>query len=152
VRLPRGSESRRIVAAVLVGASLVLASSPAVLTAQRLLTSPGNWNADYEIASGLLAMGLRAGDHVGTLGWAYDAYWARLARVRIVAETPQPDVVDFWSETPEKRRAVYDAFRKAGARLLLTEWVPATATADGWRAASAAGWYAYWLDAPGGGR
>src|SRR5262249_51913906 len=35
----------------------------------------GRVRSVYEIASSLLAMGLRAGDHVGTLGWAYDAYW-----------------------------------------------------------------------------
>jgi hypothetical protein len=29
-----------------------------------------------------------AGEHVGGVGWTYSAYWARMARVRIVAEVP----------------------------------------------------------------
>jgi hypothetical protein len=147
VRVPLSEESRRFARALMVGASLVLGLRVAVPVVVRgVITHPAAVNVDYEIESGLAKMGLQANDRVGTLGWAYDSYWARLAHVRIVAETPSPDLSTFWSETPEGRRSVYDAFRKAGVRVIVTDSVPATSAADGWQAVRPGGPYAYWLD------
>jgi hypothetical protein len=146
VSMPQSNEVRRLGRALMAGASLVLALRVAVPVAYGVILSPATVNIDYEIANSLDRMGLRAGDRVGTLGWAFDSYWARLARVRIVAETPGPDVLTFWSETPETRRSVYDTFRKAGVRVIVAEWVPMTPAAEGWQAIRPGGPYAYWLD------
>jgi hypothetical protein len=92
----------------------------------------------YIIAEHLLHAGLRAGDKIAYIGPAVDADWARLARVKIVAEIPliyervqrpmnntlrpnTQDTVGFWTTTPERRAAILDGFRRAGARLLVTD-------------------------------
>lgn len=163
VRLPSSEESRRFARVLMVGASLVLGLRVAAPIVRAVVTSPAAVNVDYEIASGLAKMGLHANDRVGTLGWAFDSYWARLAHVRVVAEMPPtyplrvssmiqsarepaPNVLTFWSDTPEARRSVYDAFRKAGVRVIVTNSVPLTSAADGWLAVRPGGPYAYWLD------
>jgi hypothetical protein len=146
VSLPPFEEVRRLGRALVVGASLVLALAVAVPVVYGVVISRATVNVDYEIARGLVRMGLRAGDRVGTMGWAFDSYWARLAHVRIVAETPGPDVLTFWSDTPEGRRLVYDAFRRAGVRVIVAESIPATTAADGWQVVRPGGPYAYWLD------
>ena len=146
VRLPSSEESHRFARALIIGASLVLGLRVAVPIVRAVVVGPPAVNVDYEIASGLTKMGLHADDHVGTLGWAFNSYWARLAHVRIVAETPGYDVATFWSDTPEGRRSVYDAFRKAGVRVIVTNAVPSTSAADGWQPVRPGGPYAYWLD------
>ena len=146
VRLPSSEESFRFARALMVGASLVLGLRVAVPIARAVVIGPAAVNVDYEIASSLTKMGLHANERVGTLGWAFDSYWARLAHVRIVAETPGYDVSTFWSDTPEGRRSVYDAFRKAGVRVIVTNSVPSTSAADGWQPVRPGGPYAYWLD------
>ena len=70
VRVPSSEEVRRLTRALMVGASLVLGLQVAVPVVRGLVTSPAAVNLDYEIASGLAKMGLRANDRVGTLGWA----------------------------------------------------------------------------------
>ena len=47
------------------------------------------------IADELRSAGLQAGDSVAFVGYSYSAYWARLARVRIVAEVRPEEVVSF---------------------------------------------------------
>jgi hypothetical protein len=145
VRMPASEEALRLARGLVVGASLVLGLQVAVPVVRGLASGSAAVNLDDEIATGLVKMGLHPNDRVGTLGWAFDAYWARLARVRIVAETPAPDVVTFWSETPDTRRSVYDAFRGAGVRVIVSESVPATSAAAGWQAIRPGGPYAYWL-------
>ena len=71
-----------------------------------------------EIAKELTRAGIRPGDPVAVIGEGYGAYWARLARARIIAEVP--DVDRFWSATPENRRECLDRFRTAGARAVVT--------------------------------
>jgi hypothetical protein len=163
VRLPSSEEARQFARALMVGASIVLGLRTTVPIVGEIVVSPTAVNVDYEIASGLIKMGLHANDRVGTLGWAFHFYWARLAHVRIVAEMPPiyplrrssliqsirepaPIISRFWSDTPEARRSVYNAFRKAGVRVIVTDSVPSTSAADGWLAVRPGGPYAYWLE------
>lgn len=146
VRLPEREHVPRMAAAILIGASMVLALDTMMWSARRLATDSGR-HVDYEIAAALTTAGIRPGDQVGSVGFAFDAYWARLAGVRIVAEIPTPDVPTFWSDTAAGRAAVYDAFRRAGIRILVAPDAPDTAAAVGWQRLGVDRHAVYWLEA-----
>jgi hypothetical protein len=72
---------------------------------------------------------------VGIIGSGWDAMmWAREARLRIVAQIPLESTSEFWQiQNPRGKAEVYDAFRKAGARAVVTEETPPSSGFDDWQ-------------------
>ncbi len=95
-------------------------------------------NIHWLLAQQFRSMGLCPGDKVAYLGPGMHAEWARLDGVRVVAEVPltysrnrsflnnleidNPDQVEAFFKTDEAgRQRVLDAFRKVGAKMLVTD-------------------------------
>jgi hypothetical protein len=90
------------------------------------------------VAEQLHAMGIEPGDHVALIGDGIHAYWARLAKVRIVAEVPHSldsqasdSAAVFWNSSPERKQAVLDVLRSTGAKAVVTDTPPSTVP-PGW--------------------
>jgi hypothetical protein len=81
------------------------------------------------IADGLLRLGVERGDRVAFIGYSFSAFWARLARVRIIAGLEPRYEQDFWSDH-EQQSAVLEAFGTAGAVAAVAR---ATAVSPGWQ-------------------
>jgi hypothetical protein len=76
-------------------------------------------HSEWSVACYLHSQGLREGDSIGFVGFTFDAYWARLARLRIVAEVPEGQAPRFWSAGDSVRNAALDSFASAGARAVV---------------------------------
>ena len=96
-----------------------------------------------EVAQMLQELGISPGDKVGVIGYAYDSFWARLARVRIVAEMLEADAVDFWRGDEALQRGVLQAFFDAGAKVVVAEYVPDDTTLSGWQRVGDSNYYIY---------
>lgn len=93
--------------------------------------SPPAWPG--EVAETLWQQGLEPGDTVAVMGYAFDSYWARLARLKIVAEMP-PEYTDrFWWSEPALQQQVVEAFARTGAEAIVAEYVPSHADVTGWQ-------------------
>lgn len=108
-----------------------LAARPAADPASVAAARPPSWPG--EVAEGLLALGVRPGDQVGVIGYAFDSFWARLARVRIVAEMPGGEAGEFWRGDAEVQARVLAAFAEAGVSAIVAEDVPGEAVLPGWQ-------------------
>jgi hypothetical protein len=110
--------------AILAGAALAVH----VVGIFRPVPSPHDRFGD--VAEGLLRMGGKGGDRVAVLEYGSDDHspWARLVRMRIIGEVASsdehPNEKAFWSSAPRDRKAVFDAFREAGVRLVVSREVP----------------------------
>ena len=89
------------------------------------LAIPGNgpnstWQ-DAMAAEELERMGLQAGDKVAVIGDGTGAYWARLAKLRIVAEIMDANhgSVEFWSAPNDVQQHVYETFGRTKAKLIV---------------------------------
>ena len=97
--------------------------------------------ADHpEIAAALQEMGIAAGAPVAFVGYSYSAYWARLARLKIVAEIHPEDVERFWTVDEAARSSVLRAFRKAGAKVVVTEPPTTAGVPAGWAGIGSTGY------------
>jgi hypothetical protein len=101
------------------------------------------------IAERLRQEGLKPGDRVAYIGSSMDADWARLDQVKIVAEVPviwdrQPvlmrrvlannrEIDAFWHASREQQERVYEAFRKAGAAMVVADRLPKDVETPGWQ-------------------
>ncbi|HEY1264894.1 MAG TPA: hypothetical protein VGF06_15305 [Terriglobales bacterium] len=113
-----------------------------------------NATPDYAIAEELQQLGLRPGDKVASIGYDYQAYWAYLDRLSIVAEIPAGSSCGFWRAAPERQTALMHNLAAAGAKAVIANAGTGVKVAGadpqcarpgaGWRLAS--GDYVYFLD------
>jgi hypothetical protein len=95
---------------VTAGVAFDVVTEPAIDRVQRNL----------RVASALHEAGLESGSEIGFIGNAYTAYWARLGRLRIIADIPRKHVGENWSVDDERNTIALDAFRRAGAQAVVT--------------------------------
>jgi hypothetical protein len=88
---------------------------------------------DVVAAEQLQKMGLQPGDKVAVIGDGTGAYWARLAKLRIVAEVMDANhgSTEFWRSSEEIRQKVYAAFSQTGAGLAVASCPPSKE--NGWQ-------------------
>lgn len=91
----------------------------------------------WVLAEQAAAAGIQPGMRVAIVGSkAEHAYWARLARARIVAQIR--DEAGFWRSAPEVRDAIDAVLGRSGVQAIVASWIPATPPPDGWRRLTAA--------------
>ena len=162
IRLPASAEAHRLVRAAgiamlllvyvnigtlyldglqaLAGKQSVPAAGPPSTGTRATSTSP------WAIASELDVLGIKPGDKVAFVGYSFDAFWARLARVQIVAETQ--DAGAFWMADEATRAQVIQAFASTDAMAIVAEPSLWNISAEGWQPIAQTGYLVYFLDQP----
>lgn len=95
------------------------------------------------VARTLQELGVGQGDKVGVIGYAYDSFWARLARVRIIAEMLKADAEEFWRGDETLRQSVMQAFANSGVDAVVAEFVPDYAGLRDWHQVENSNYYIY---------
>jgi hypothetical protein len=86
---------------------------------------------EYEIAAlGLRDIGLRSGDRLAIVGYAYNCYYARYDRLRVVAQIP--DAHEFWRLNPPELKSLAERLTSIGVKAVVVENPNASALA-GWK-------------------
>jgi hypothetical protein len=152
VRLPDLPESRRLLACVTIAIVTVLVITASFSTALSGMSTAnemikGKYNLwPYEhrqVADSLKRIGVQPGDKVAVIGYAFENSWARLARVRIVAELPSK--VDYWASDSLVKSQVIQTFARTGARVIITIGIPNSASNKGWQKIKNTSYYFYVL-------
>jgi len=110
---------------------------------QKSQFSGGSSALPPEVAHGLIELGLEPGDRVGLIGYPFTAFWARLARLKIVAEMRPQDAAGFWNSDPARQDEALLAFANARARAVVAEPFPAASEDPGWRQVGETGYRVY---------
>jgi hypothetical protein len=121
------SRVRRATAAVVTVSLIAYCAAELVKEAGAGAGIPAQW----PVAAALAKEGLRQGDAVASVGTTISHSWPRLARVRVVAETPDDCV--FWTADANTQRAVLERARSAGARAMVSSTPPCVTPGEGWR-------------------
>jgi hypothetical protein len=106
-------------------------------------------NFNWMMARRMAEVGLKPGDRIAFIGLAKDADWMRMLGCRTVAEVPivyesgtgllnsfvwnQKNIKAFLESDEAGRERVYEAFRKAGAVMVIGVPFPDSETAHGWK-------------------
>jgi hypothetical protein len=98
------------------------------------------------VAHTLKDLGVNPGDEVGVIGYAYDSFWARLARVRIEAEMLEEDAMDLWRGDDVLQQEVLQSFAGVGLKAVVAENVPDYARLNGWHQVENSNYYVYRFD------
>jgi hypothetical protein len=140
--------ARRVLAACAVALAISavykVAAGTMAATPYRTVADRTTWTiADRDVARELRRLGVMPGDRLAYIGDSIDAYWAHLAGVRIVAETPSEDVDRFFALP--SRQSVYQAMASTGAKAVVAARVWSDPEED-WRPLGATGYSIRFLD------
>jgi 4-amino-4-deoxy-L-arabinose transferase-like glycosyltransferase len=124
LRLPATKEFRKLALGATLTLLFTVGASLGLSTANDLLQIRHRPHPHWEVAQGLRQMGIRPGDLVGRVGGTLPAEWARLLRVRVVAEIPRDKAEDFWSSGPVVQARVIESFSKTGATAIVAQQIP----------------------------
>jgi hypothetical protein len=80
---------------------------------------------------------------VAVIGYGVGSFWARLARVQIVAEMLGWQADDFWLGDSALQSDVLQAFANTGAEAIVAENVPSYASLTGWHRIGNTSYYVY---------
>ncbi|HBB31241.1 MAG TPA: hypothetical protein DDZ80_28230 [Cyanobacteria bacterium UBA8803] len=143
IRLPNSQESKRLIIGMTLGLLLLIGGE-----FTDIWQNPGE-PIHWKIAQGLQQLGVEAGEPVAILGSYHDGsryYWARLARVKIVAEID--DVKSFWEADDLTRAKIYETIAQTGAKVIvqkLGEKLPISLSASDWQEINDTDCYAYFV-------
>jgi hypothetical protein len=118
--------SRTMGWALVAGVGVVMACAtarPVYSDARTLVTTPPV-NASWEIARSLPPLGLTPGMAIALIGSPYRAYWARTARLRIVAVVPEPFLYAYLTAPAAARERLLERFAAHGARYAISVLPP----------------------------
>ncbi|HTM42794.1 MAG TPA: hypothetical protein VL177_17880, partial [Terriglobales bacterium] len=71
----------------------------------------------------------------------FNKYWARVAKVTIVADTPYQDAEEFWHSDAALQHRVVEVFCGAGVKALVAYKVPKNVRTAGWQKAGRSDYY-----------
>jgi len=155
-RLPEDPGARRIATGLLGAVLTVLAirmcgsSAEYLLSAARSLAQgeqPGV-HPSWAVADGLRQLGVRPGDTVGVIAHPfvhgpYEHPWARLARVRIIAELPSRESENFLPSPEAVKKRVLEAFASTGVTAVVAYRPAAYGATPGWHRIGETDYFAY---------
>jgi len=100
-----------------------------------------------QVGESLNRAGVRPGEEVAIIGDSSDGCrWARMARVRIVAQILREDTDGFWGiSDPRVKAEVYDAFARAGAKAVVAEETPPPGGFADWQRLGDTHYYVHFL-------
>jgi hypothetical protein len=140
--------SKKLISCLAVAMAIALGIQCARGAARDLITvihRPAN--VQWEVAEGLHRLGIRPGDKVASIGWGFGTYWARLARVSVVAEISYSDGQprdSFWASTCDAKSQVIEKFAHTGAKVIVAK-VPVQVCPSCWTKIGETGYYVFFL-------
>lgn len=118
VRLPNSHKSKKLIVSLSTIALIIIVgrSYQESQTFVTVLRQPEHIH--WQVTDGLNQLKSQSGEKVAILGSEDDhEFWARLARVKIVAQIP--DISNFWAQDVESISEVFKTVEKTGARIIV---------------------------------
>ena len=146
IRLPNSRELKRLLTYVTLAGVLTLSLSIIEQIGTRLYewkdrATPRQWR----IANDLTTFGIQPGARIVTIGSAYHAYWAHLAKLKVIAEVPSGDVESFWAAAPGTRSELYLICSRIGAKAIVAPELPNGSSQVTWQRIGESGFYVHVL-------
>lgn len=147
LRIPAQQQSRRLLGATamaITGVILTVAVFSTVAELRREDDHISDAASQWKKAASLQQIGLRPGDSVGVIGDTFGApRWARLARMKIIAEIPGAGAQEFWFADEVTRSQIIETFANAGAKAIVADNVPRGVSTTGWQKLGSRSDYVY---------
>jgi 4-amino-4-deoxy-L-arabinose transferase-like glycosyltransferase len=117
--------------ALLIFAALALLCTSIYPTFKNFGKTSDAFSADFAAAQKAEALGINPGDKVIVFGDGVRLYWARLARIKIVGESVDPNF--FWNATGDQKQAILCELQGKGINAIVTNLVVPKNDSENWK-------------------
>jgi hypothetical protein len=145
IRLPGLHESRRVIRAVTIVAVFLLTIRIGINLTEECLAGHESAILQMNIAEGLSAQGVHAGEKVALIDAGLGKGWQKLARLVVIAEIPVEERDAFWAVDADRRNQIYRVLTNSGAKILIAPDTPGWAQVVGWERVGTTPVYIYRL-------
>jgi hypothetical protein len=145
VRLPGLHEGRRVIRVVTIVAVFLLMTRIGIHLMEECLAGRQSAILQMNIAEGLSAQGVHAGEKVALIDAGLGKGWQKLARLVVIAEIPIEERDAFWAADADRRNQIYRVLTKSGAKILIAPDTPGWAQVVGWERVGTTPVYIYRL-------
>jgi hypothetical protein len=150
IRLPRSEDMKRLLRSTIIVMAVIMLAITAshIPVPSKVFYNQGDsgQHVQWLVADTLNKMEVLPGDKVASIGTSHSHFWARLARVRIVAEIPHMHAGDFWKAESSVKSEVLGSFIRIGAKAVVTNIMPENYSYDGWQNIALTDYYVYLLN------
>jgi len=153
LRLPENTDAKKLASGLVIA---ILVQLPLVTTFQiipkalKSVYNPAKGGQSlshpaWQVASVLMQKGIKPLDKVAVIGNGFDAYWAHLARIKIVAEIFDKESPVFWKSSDTKKTEIITLLRGLGVRAIVSRDLPYCIAASGWEKIQDTDYYVLFL-------
>jgi 4-amino-4-deoxy-L-arabinose transferase-like glycosyltransferase len=143
---PKDAAERTAISAVVIASSLMVLSALFVVYHLAGFPRGETLGVFVQVGESLNRAGVLPGEDVALIGDSSDGCrWARMGRVRVVAQILREDTGDFWKAPESVKAEVYDAFEKAGAKAVVAEETPSADGFSDWQKLGDTHYYVHFL-------
>jgi len=139
LRLPNTQESKRLMVGITLAVFVGATYNFSALTIGNLKASfQETIHTEWLIADQLNSLGIRPGDQVARIGEIpgnyWGGYWARLAKVKIIAEvdTSLKQEINYWKADASIQDRVLEVLKQSEVKAVVAEKIPDDFSAVGW--------------------
>ncbi len=143
--MPGLYESRRVIRVITLVAVFLLTIRIGINLTEECLTGREGAVLQMNIAEGLSAQGVHAGEKVALIDAGLGKGWQKLARLVVIAEIPVEERNAFWAADADRRNQIYRVLMKSGAKVLIAPDTPGWAQVVGWERVGTTPVYIYRL-------
>ena len=118
-----------------VGRATGLSEAPRPAGGAAGAATPGSsaGEGEVEAARALRAMGIGPGDEIAFVGYAFNAYFARLARIRVTRQILGREAAGLWAADADRFEAIVWALLQNGGKAVVSDDPPSGISASRWR-------------------
>ena len=147
LRNSKHATKRTVMATVVIAASVMVVTALFVVYHLAGFPRGETLGIFVHVGESLNGAGVRPGEEIAIIGDSSDGCrWARMARVRIVAQILREDMGDFWRVSdPGVKEEVYNAFARAGAKAVVAEETPPPGELADWQRLGNTHYYVHFL-------
>ena len=149
IQLKDSPELNKLTEVILLTITIMLMITTGITTAKEISIWQKNWttNSEWEIASSLKKLGVNEQDKVATIGYNVpdSAYWARLAKVKIISEITIKDANLFWEANDKLKEKVINLISTTDAKVIVASTIPEHCPKAGWQKLGSSNSYVYFL-------
>lgn len=149
VQLPKNNLSEKLMKSITVFMSIMILATSAILISKDISDCKFSSSENHEIKTvkSLKEFGIKEGDNIGIIGYSIPdlPYWARLAKVKIIAEILSKDTDIFWSLSKDKKYQIISLFKNTGAKIIIAKGIPVCCSKNNWHKIADTNNYIYHL-------
>lgn len=146
LRFPDSKEIKEVITCVILAATtIMLITSIVSKDILENYTRTELHKVNWQVARALKKVGIQEGDKVAVVGLYDEYHWARMAKVKIIAEVPAEEINNFWLCSDSVKLQIFNVMKQYDVKIIVAGRIPSAlkVTKIAWKNINGTPYYFY---------